>query len=157
MSAIKRFLNKALNLQTQLSDADRAMPLRVFTDLLKADGSLIKTIELTHTSKGVFIDNAELMPDESLVMARHYVYSNDGVTLDQNYAVGEDRYELIEITGVRGLNETTIKVKQDTGVIINTSSNGATIKDVSRSNVKILVSDDDTEIKTDSENVNIGV
>ena len=157
MSALIRNLNEPLNLISQLFDADASMPLRIFTDLIKPDGTILDTLELTYTSKGIFVDTAELMPNESVLIAKHYVYKPDGVTLHPGYAVSENIFELEERVNVRGVDVAVIKVKSGPVVKINTSNGGTIIKDISRTNVKILVSDDDTEIKTDSENVNIGV
>ncbi len=92
--AIEKAIGEALNLQAQLFDVDRSMPLRIFTDLIRANGSLIDTIELSYTSKGVFVNTSEIMPGEQTVLAKHYVFNDDGITLNDNYQVGEDRYDI---------------------------------------------------------------
>jgi len=161
MSVIQRALNATLNMQTQLSDLEASMPLRVFTDLLKADGTLIKTIELTHTSKGIFIDTTEIMPNEQTVYAKHYVYQNDGITLSSNYAVSEERFELIPayetLFEIRRNGYTEIKVKTAENAQVDVDQSITELNIDVSSNVKISVSDQDTAIETNRDNLNIGV
>ena len=152
MGVIKRFENTLLNIETQLSDADRSLPLRVFTDLVKLDGTILKTIELTHISKGVFIDNSELMTNDKVLIVRHYVYFNDGITLDETYNVASDRYELDGLFDVRRAGFTTIKTSQESNAIIKIGQENTGIKVGLKSNIKINVIDNDITIDSDGNN-----
>ncbi|MBE9542522.1 MAG: hypothetical protein IMF01_09405 [Proteobacteria bacterium] len=158
---VTRKSGEILYLEAQLIDGEASLPLRIIADLLNGDGSLIKTVELTHTSKGVFIEDAETMPNASILIAKYYVYESNGTTLSTVFGVSEDRFMLDtgEAGGSFDLSRnghTVIKVKKDKNININPSSSD-TIINVERKNVKIMVSDDDTEINIDGDNINLGV
>ena len=76
----EKAVGEALHLEAQLYDEETSLPLRIIADILRANGSLITTVELTHTSKGVFVDGSYIMPDELTIFAKYYVYDPDGVT-----------------------------------------------------------------------------
>ena len=94
MGQITRKYGEVLNLNAQLHDLAVSMPKRIIADLLNANGSLRSTVELTHIAKGLFVENTETMPNIDTLLVRYYTYENDGVTLDDDYIVSEDRFML---------------------------------------------------------------
>ena len=90
---LKKFGEK-LNLQAQLHDLDASMPLRIIADVLDKDLALVTNRELTYVSKGTFKDPVYSMPNEETIFVKYYVYEADGTTLNEDYGVIEDRFDL---------------------------------------------------------------
>ena len=90
---ITRLVGETLYLEAQLYDLDvNAANVRIIADLVQQDGTIYTTVELTHTSKGVFLDNTEVMPNQPVVYTKYYTYELDGITLHPDYSVVEERY-----------------------------------------------------------------
>ncbi len=87
----ERSVDEIMYLEAQLFDEEASMPLRIITDILDGAGALITNVELSHTSKGVFIDNAYVYPDYETVYVKYYVFESDGVTpkTDNYRIIGE--------------------------------------------------------------------
>ena len=91
---ITRKSGEVLFLQAQLSDGEESLPLRIIADLLDGSGLLLKTVELSHTGKGVFVESSETMPNEPNLKVKYYVYELNGTTLKSIFGVTEDNYML---------------------------------------------------------------
>jgi len=92
-----RNLGEIIYLEAQLYDEEASLPLRVIADILDGAGVLVTTVELTHTSKGVFLDAAYVMPNEPILFAKYYVYDPDGVTpRTDDYGIVAEKFVLEE-------------------------------------------------------------
>lgn len=158
---ITRKFGHILYLEAQLSDGIDSFPARVISDLLLGDGSLYKTVELAHVSKGVFIESTEMMPNEPVLIVKHYVYESNGSTLKPGFGPAEDRYMLAVDSAVsadlKRNGFTQIIVSKDQNAIIETSNKNTKINTLKTNNIIIQVSDDDTSINSDGNNTEIGV
>lgn len=73
-------VGQPIYLEAQLYDEEVSLPLVVKALVYKNDGTLLATITLTHTEKGIFVNGAYNMPDEPVLFVKYYVFENDGTT-----------------------------------------------------------------------------
>lgn len=91
---VTRKSGEVLFLEAQLSDKELSLPLRIIAELLEGDGTLIKTVELSHVGDGVFIEDTEAMTAIPVLFVKYNVYAPDGITPNLDYVVSEDRFML---------------------------------------------------------------
>jgi len=96
---ILRKLGDNLELNLQLWDGSDSQPKRVFVDLKKIDGVLTKPrFEILHKGDGLYAENVESMPADSVILASFIVFESDGATRSTIHAVGQEIY-VRDITG----------------------------------------------------------
>lgn len=94
---ITREIGQPFYLQAQLYDLDDSIPLRIIADVLDNDGVILSTAECTYVSKGTFVNDTAVMPNEPVVFVKYYVYEMNGTTLVSRYGVIEERYMLTTV------------------------------------------------------------
>lgn len=104
MPQIEVTVGDPLYLQAQLYDEEDSLPLYIFAEVYKTDGTLLTTIELFHTSKGIFVDETYTMPNEVVLFVKYYVFGDHPSPMNPSLIPKTDDYGIIEERYVRRLD-----------------------------------------------------